>query len=288
MGGQMSNPITDINTRYHKDNNIEAVGGTIQGWRNTMEDFILFESSLCLNEKNCSLFGIFDGHGGDVVSKYCAENFIDHFRTVLDETHDFELAMSKVFQYVDEKLLKDIEHDLTFTGTTVAICLIVHEEEGMNGYIAYLGDSLIVFFGRDRCTFRSESHTTSNPKEMERLKDCRFPVQYGRIDGKIEVTRALGDFYFKDYENGEFPVSFESVVHKFSLKGDDDFIILTSDGILESITPEDFGIAITKHSLQHSTLEDFPKHMFKYCLKEDATHEMSTDNMSLIVIKVVK
>ena len=42
-----------------------------QGWRQTMEDSILFEKITGFNDEIDNIFGIFDGHGGYLVSLFC-------------------------------------------------------------------------------------------------------------------------------------------------------------------------------------------------------------------------
>ena len=48
-----------------------------QGWRQTMEDFIMFQKIEGINHELDDLFGIFDGHGGYLVSLFCKVTFPD-------------------------------------------------------------------------------------------------------------------------------------------------------------------------------------------------------------------
>lgn len=43
----------------------------MQGWRMKMED-----SHIIHCEDDLIVFGVFDGHGGREVAKYCSENFV--------------------------------------------------------------------------------------------------------------------------------------------------------------------------------------------------------------------
>jgi len=54
----------------------------MQGWRKRMEDTSFVYQNL---ELDLLLLGIFDGHGGDQVSKFCKENFKDE----LLKNHNF-------------------------------------------------------------------------------------------------------------------------------------------------------------------------------------------------------
>jgi len=45
----------------------------MQGWRKTMEDSHIAELNL---GDGCSVFGVFDGHGGDEVAMFVKRNFV--------------------------------------------------------------------------------------------------------------------------------------------------------------------------------------------------------------------
>ena len=59
---------------YDENSNIEFVNCEMKGWRDTMEDASLFKLNF-LDNKDWMLFGIFDGHGGNLISNFCAKNF---------------------------------------------------------------------------------------------------------------------------------------------------------------------------------------------------------------------
>uniref|UniRef100_J3L4L9 protein-serine/threonine phosphatase n=1 Tax=Oryza brachyantha TaxID=4533 RepID=J3L4L9_ORYBR len=75
---------------------------SMQGYRSTMEDAVTFESLNDLNET--SFFGVYDGHGGCAVAKYCANNL--HIRFLQEEDFHVNLpnALRKAFLRVDEML----------------------------------------------------------------------------------------------------------------------------------------------------------------------------------------
>jgi serine/threonine protein phosphatase PrpC len=74
----------------------------MQGWRKTMEDAAIVLPNY---EKNSSLFGILDGHGGSIISEFVAVNF----KNVLTHTKsykkgNYEQALSETFLIMDELL----------------------------------------------------------------------------------------------------------------------------------------------------------------------------------------
>ena len=50
----------------------------MQGWRSHMEDDHVQLLSLSPDLPHLSLFGVYDGHGGEMVAHYMAKHFPDH------------------------------------------------------------------------------------------------------------------------------------------------------------------------------------------------------------------
>ena len=77
------------------------------GWRQTNEDAHIAELISLPCGRKALLAGVFDGHGGDQVSKYVARNL----REYLIETNEFKQkmygkALSAAFKNLDEQLIK--------------------------------------------------------------------------------------------------------------------------------------------------------------------------------------
>ena len=74
----------------------------MQGWRRTMEDAAIVLPNF---EKNTSLFGILDGHGGSIISEFVSVNF-KNILIRLDsyKNGDYEKALSETFLIMDELL----------------------------------------------------------------------------------------------------------------------------------------------------------------------------------------
>ena len=74
----------------------------MQGWRRTMEDAAIVLPNF---EKNTSLFGILDGHGGSIISEFISVNF----KNVLIRLDSYkngnnEKALIETFLIMDELL----------------------------------------------------------------------------------------------------------------------------------------------------------------------------------------
>ncbi|PNH10818.1 putative protein phosphatase 2C 11 [Tetrabaena socialis] len=104
MGAYLSQPITDKETFEGDGNGLRFGGGAMQGWRRTMEDAHLAEVNIS-NDPNLAVFGVFDGHGGAEVAKFCQK----YMTLELQRTEEFskgsvEDSLIKVFHRMDEML----------------------------------------------------------------------------------------------------------------------------------------------------------------------------------------
>ena len=105
MGNETDNihqATTEKATLDKKVSNMKIGVCEMQGWRKTMEDAAIVLPNY---EKNSSLFGILDGHGGSIISEFVAVNF----KNVLTHTKsykkgNYEQALSETFLIMDELL----------------------------------------------------------------------------------------------------------------------------------------------------------------------------------------
>ncbi|KAF6255979.1 protein phosphatase 2C [Scenedesmus sp. NREL 46B-D3] len=70
MGAYLSTPVTDKEVFEGQGQSVNYGGGSMQGWRRTMEDAHIAEVGLS-GHPGCAIFGVFDGHGGAEVAKFC-------------------------------------------------------------------------------------------------------------------------------------------------------------------------------------------------------------------------
>jgi len=82
----------------------------MQGWRNHMEDAHIAELDLnkCTGQKSTDLramFGVFDGHGGDTVSKFVSKFFLQEFLRPQNATKQYEVALANNFIRMDRCIL---------------------------------------------------------------------------------------------------------------------------------------------------------------------------------------
>ena len=85
----------------------------MQGWRKTMEDAAIVLPNY---EKNTSLFGVLDGHGGSIISEFVSINFKNILiRTESYKKGNYEQALSETFLIMDELLKNNKVNNFIYT-----------------------------------------------------------------------------------------------------------------------------------------------------------------------------
>ncbi len=106
MGETLSTPNLEKNIDNGYNNDLEYGICSIQGYRPSMED--TFFAAINIGEdKNLSLFGVCDGHGGKEISSYIAQNF----QSFLEKNENFknrkyQEALKETFLSLDKSLLE--------------------------------------------------------------------------------------------------------------------------------------------------------------------------------------
>lgn len=222
---------------------------------------------------------MFDGHGGREVAKYAEKYFESCVKSQPEyEANDFKVALRKGFMDVDVRLrnggLDEVaemkrknppmkspimkilsesmpkpgegnsESDeglmLDGIGCTANVILVDHERKKL--IVANAGDSRCVMGHGGKCTALSFDHKPENQTEIDRIYKAGSVITEGRVDGNLNLTRALGDLRHKNKENiaqEDQPITANPDVFEYDMPADLDFIIMGCDGVWEQKTNEE-------------------------------------------------
>ncbi|KAL6007381.1 hypothetical protein ACLOJK_032878 [Asimina triloba] len=245
---------TDIQLHVSKDNPtcensslvedkiiIEADAAEDKGSRHTMEDawVILPDASMEFPGKlRCSHFAIYDGHGGRLAADYARNHLHANVLSagLPRELMDIKTAKKAIlegFQKTDELLLQE-----SIAGRD--------RGAGKMVFVANVGDAKAVL-GRlstvngDETNSQLKSivitreHKAIYPQERARIQKAGGSVgSNGRLQGRLEVSRAFGDRQFK-----KVGVIATPDVHSFDLTEKEKFVILGCDGLWGVFGPSD-------------------------------------------------
>ncbi|KAF4677679.1 hypothetical protein FOL47_000141 [Perkinsus chesapeaki] len=275
MGAYRSKPQTDKETDDGSDPRIVFGSSAMQGWRSTMEDAHVHQ--LHFNGKDDEgLFAVFDGHGGKEVALFCARHFPECMASLEEyKKGNYKEAMRKAYLKLDEmmqdskyreELIELIRlgdgndtseddgyerkggqsklpmHELTQAGCTAASCHIVYNKSIT---ISNAGDSRVVLCRGDESGTKAvpltEDHKPDLKEEADRIHKAGGIVMQGRVNGNLNLTRAIGDFSYKQdhmLKPEEQMITANPDVSTIPITDDDQFLVLGCDGVWEILDNE--------------------------------------------------
>ena len=224
MGDFLTKPITEKNATDGKDARLMYGACSMQGWRKSNEDAHIH--TLDLGDGN-SLFAVFDGHGGEQVARFCEKHFPEillaseeyqakNYERALEESFvetDFMLVSDEGYDKLQEVVLelkreargagaklemsdlRDLKSIPFAAGCTANVCLVTQDSI----YCANAGDSRSILVSKSgKVTELSQDHKPDDPGEFKRIKAGGGFVEDGRVQGIIAVSRAIGDWEYKN------------------------------------------------------------------------------------------
>eukprot|EP00594_Rhizosolenia_setigera_P001585 CAMPEP_0178946810 /NCGR_PEP_ID=MMETSP0789-20121207/4490_1 /TAXON_ID=3005 /ORGANISM="Rhizosolenia setigera, Strain CCMP 1694" /LENGTH=558 /DNA_ID=CAMNT_0020626839 /DNA_START=189 /DNA_END=1865 /DNA_ORIENTATION=- len=207
---------------------------------------------------NHHLFAVFDGHGdgGEFISEFVMNELI----RLLGKHPDFESAPKKAlietFLQIEDNIENDPFLEALYCGTTA--CVVLVRQNVL--YIANIGDSRAILSRRMRrnkhpSTTRQTIELTQDQKPNLQSEKERIENEYGgyvspgnsntgiparvwssvdKRDLGLAMSRSLGDLSLK--KSG---VIATPVVSSYELHGDEEFIVIASDGLWEYMDSEE-------------------------------------------------
>lgn len=251
MGNFLDTPITEKESSVGEDERTHLSYGVsaMQGWRAQMEDDHVHILGLP-DAPDVSLFGVYDGHGGDLVAHYVAKHFQRHLHsTNLMASESYEAAtfpdkakaaFEKALMSIDAEMkqLPEVESGQDQSGSTSVMTLV----SPRHIICANTGDSRAVLSRSGAAVPLSHDHKPYNPGEKERIERAGGTVKFNRVNGDLAVSRALGDFVYKrapEVSAEEQAVTaFPEMICETRSK-DDEFIVLACDGIWDVMSSDE-------------------------------------------------
>ncbi|MES1909254.1 MAG: hypothetical protein MHM6MM_002025 [Cercozoa sp. M6MM] len=217
MWGLLPRALRSMHLRQLTDADFSISEAECQGWRASQED-----TSICALFRGWRVLGVFDGHAGDSCSKFAAANFVSKMTQVAESDESLELTQSEFWNKVFLSLDDDFRHACPPSkrgGSTAVIVALKRTERKLTVVIAYVGDSFVALLQRNEATggesvrLVTPPHKPQDEEEKERIESAGGLVINGRVDGVLAVSRALGDFEFKQaHSSGLTKVSAEPTV----------------------------------------------------------------------------
>ncbi|KAF5932482.1 hypothetical protein HYC85_028653 [Camellia sinensis] len=330
MGVYLSTPKTEKASEDGENDKLRYGLSSMQGWRSTMEDAHAAHLDL---DTSTSFFGVYDGHGGKVVSKFCAKYL--HQQVLKHEAYlagDLGTSLQKSFLRMDEmmcgqrgwrelailgdkmnKVGSMIEgliwsprggeanghvndwpseegphsdfHGPT-SGSTACVAIIRNNQL----FVANAGDSRCVISRKGQAYNLSRDHKPDLEAEKDRIVKAGGFVQYGRVNGSLNLARAIGDMELK--QNKSLPAEKQIVtanpdVNTVELCDDDEFLVIACDGIWDCMSSQQVVDYVQRQLNAETKLSVVCERVLDRCLAPSAGGE-GCDNMTMILVQFKK
>ncbi|KAL4559865.1 hypothetical protein LXL04_032011 [Taraxacum kok-saghyz] len=317
MGIYLSTPKTEKLSGDGENDNLRYGVSSMQGWRTSMED-----AHAAYPDLGCStsFFGVYDGHGGQAVSKFCARHL--HQQLVKHEaflTGDIGTAVQKAFLRMDEMMcgqrgwrelsvLGDKKDQVSSPrsgegqsddwpveegphsnyegptcGSTACVAIIRNNQL----VIANSGDSRCVISRKGQAYNLSKDHKPDLDAEKERISKAGGFIHCGRVNGTLNLTRAIGDMELK--KDKSLPAEKQILtanpdINIVELCEHDDFIVIACDGIWDCMSSQQLVDFVREQLKTESKLSAVCEKVFDRCLAPTSGGE-GCDNMTMILVQ---
>lgn len=292
----------------------------MQGWRDAMEDAIVCAPSLGGPLKDCAVFAVFDGHGGQDVSAFVGEQVIERVSAqLLAESGSEPLpegaapagagnALKRALMDLELELRRlntpaaESKHDaiskipamasrcrFDLMGCTATMALVTRTSITT----VNVGDSRIFKCRNGECVPLTRDHKPESPRERRRIEAVGGTVvKLGpcyRVDYNLNLSRSLGDFRYKDPRLNPEDQKICAVgdIQTAEIDENDEFIVVACDGLFELMTWNSV-CEYVRERIKSMPLELIAQGLLDQCCSPDmfATGGRGTDNESVIIVKL--
>jgi len=305
MGGLLSSPVTTKETSNGSNGRLNFAVCSMQGWRVSMEDAFLVNLHV---DNQTSCFGVFDGHGGSEVAQYVSKNFAHQL--VINRKFQkgaVEEALTEVYLRMDALMqsqhgnkelcrlnkqlpsdykvsISDLEEFECNSGCTAVVSVVKRNKI----YIANAGDSRAVLARQGQAIQLTTDHKPELESEYNRVISNGGEIYQGRVNGGLNLTRALGDFGYKPKRVSPHKHIITALpdVSSVDLQRNDDFLVMACDGIWDILSSQEC-VDFIYERLNRMSVEDITKEICDRCLAKSTQEYLGKgcDNMTIMIIR---
>ena len=152
-----------------------------------------------------------------------------------DVTNKKKAAMSAPGVDENDEDGDDEDTQLDSIGCTANVVMVDYAAKKL--FVANAGDSRCVMGRNGLAVPMSFDHKPENETEIERITAAGSVIEEGRVDGHLNLTRAIGDLKFKKKPNltaEQHPITANPDVYTYDLTEQCDFVIMGCDGCWET------------------------------------------------------
>jgi len=299
MGIYLASPNREKHSFEESYGKMKYGASGMQGWRVNMEDSHISKFNIA---PETNLFGVFDGHGGKEVARFVERHFTEELlKNASFKAGNYGEALTETFLRIDELLLtndgkrelaaiksgdEDGKNDYqteSFAGCTACVALIVKNEL----YVANSGDSRCIILSGGQAIALSEDHKPDLDHERDRIQKAGGYIIDGRINGNLNLSRAMGDLEYKknaDLKPGEQLISVVPDIKKKTITAEDELIVIGCDGIWECLTNQQIAEFLKDKLQEGKSAAKAVEELLDNIVAPDTSTGIGCDNMTCILV----
>ncbi len=221
--------------------------GATQGVRRDMEDKHVALVSVP-QDPGMAFGAVYDGHGGVAAAEFCRVHLHKHALADPVFKSDIHKAITNGFLKTDEEFRQVCARQRIEAGCTACTVFVTAQKI----ICANAGDSRAILSRKGQVFELSHDHKPFDAAERKRIEKAGSRVEDNRVDGRLAVSRAIGDFDFKRARGlppDQQPVSPAPDILEEDRTPDDEYIVLACDGLWDILENESVLGAYTPASL---------------------------------------
>jgi len=168
---------------------------------------------------------------------------------------------------------------------------VVAAMRGSMLYVANAGDSRAVISRRGKALPLSTDHKPALKSESQRIaKAGGFVTAQGRINGNLNLSRALGDLKYKgDTSIGRHAqiITAQPDITVHSIEKGDEFVVLACDGVWDCMTNQQV-VDFIHERIRNTPLPEICEAILDSCIADDpkTTGGIGGDNMTIVLVQL--
>jgi serine/threonine protein phosphatase PrpC len=259
---------------------------SLQGKRDSNEDQHI--GILNMDNKNptmncINVVGVFDGHGGKLVSKFLKANLPKYILKKTDiniyqqKSRLTSRFFGKLFDKIQEELILNHPIVAKRCGST-ALCGIQYKDINNHNmiWVANVGDSRAVLYNnKDMAIPLTTDHKPHLSAEKHRIEKLGGKIKFDGVDwriGDLSLSRAIGDLDNTPY------VTHRPEVYRYRLHKKDQFIIFACDGLWDVLS-NTAACRFVSHLIKENYMGNISKRLAEYAIEKG-----SYDNVTVSIL----
>lgn len=222
---------------------------------------------------------------------------------------DYPAALKRAFLSTDEALRASPQYASDPSGCTAVAALLVKtpktseekakedskpdkpEKVARRLYVANSGDSRSVLSVQGEAKPMSYDHKPTNAEENARIVAAGGFVEFGRVNGNLALSRAIGDFEFK--QNADLPperqiVTADPDIVVHDVTGEEEFLVLACDGIWDCLSNQQVVDYVRRGLAEGKEPKQLCEELMDKCLAPPSeAGGIGCDNMTIEIISLL-